>query len=184
MKPETQERLSKLLAMLSSDRPGEVAATVSAIGRTLKSAGLDWNDLARSVGQERADDYLKSPENDLLAYQSQLIRKLREEIQQLNSHIRKMHDGGDTNVRPHWFGLTRFNALAWLEALSGQNWLSSSEREVVSKAHADLWNCKWPAPRVAKIIADLVQEAWKQGARPMASDSYGAKSTFRKGFAA
>ena len=41
------ERLGKLIPRLGSDQPGEVAATVAAIGRTLARAGLDWHDLAR-----------------------------------------------------------------------------------------------------------------------------------------
>jgi hypothetical protein len=32
--------------MLSSDKDGEVLATVRAIARTLNGAGLDWHDLA------------------------------------------------------------------------------------------------------------------------------------------
>jgi len=39
-------RLAKLLPLLSSDQPGEVAATVAAIGRTLAGAGATWHDLA------------------------------------------------------------------------------------------------------------------------------------------
>jgi hypothetical protein len=43
---EVASRLKPLLLMLSSDQPGEVAAAARAIGRTLKSAGVDWHDLA------------------------------------------------------------------------------------------------------------------------------------------
>lgn len=39
-------RLAKLLPMLSSNQPGEVAAAAAAIGRTLASVGADWHDLA------------------------------------------------------------------------------------------------------------------------------------------
>ena len=42
-------RVSKLICMLSSDRDNEVIATVAAITRTLKSAGLDWHDLAKQI---------------------------------------------------------------------------------------------------------------------------------------
>jgi hypothetical protein len=38
--------LSKLIPLLGSDKPGEVVATASAIGRALRGAGLDWHDLA------------------------------------------------------------------------------------------------------------------------------------------
>ena len=42
----------KLIPLLGSDKPGEVIATASAIGRTLERAGCDWHDLADGV--ERA----------------------------------------------------------------------------------------------------------------------------------
>jgi hypothetical protein len=43
---EIAPRLQKLLLMLSSEQPGEVISAAHAIGRTLKSAGADWHDLA------------------------------------------------------------------------------------------------------------------------------------------
>lgn len=39
-------KLAKLVPLLSSDKPSEIVATVAAIGRTLASAGIDFNDLA------------------------------------------------------------------------------------------------------------------------------------------
>ena len=45
-------KLLKLIPLLSSDRDGEVLATVRAIERMLLSAGLDWHELAGAVGAE------------------------------------------------------------------------------------------------------------------------------------
>lgn len=45
-------RLAKLLPVLASDRPGEVAAAAAAITRTLNGAGLDWHTLAAVVEAE------------------------------------------------------------------------------------------------------------------------------------
>lgn len=45
-------KLAKLIAVLSSDRDGEVVATVRAIGRTLKGAGADFHDLAKAATAE------------------------------------------------------------------------------------------------------------------------------------
>ncbi|MGK7864516.1 hypothetical protein [Falsiroseomonas sp. E2-1-a4] len=45
-------RLAKLLPVLASDRPGEVAAAAAAITRTLNGAGLDWHALAAVVEAE------------------------------------------------------------------------------------------------------------------------------------
>jgi hypothetical protein len=42
-------RVSKLLALLSSDHDAEVLAAARAIGRTLGSAGLDWHDVAAAI---------------------------------------------------------------------------------------------------------------------------------------
>ncbi|MCW8088319.1 hypothetical protein [Sabulicella glaciei] len=47
-------KVTKLLPLLSSDKPGEVAATVAAIGRTLTAAGLDWHALALVVERHAA----------------------------------------------------------------------------------------------------------------------------------
>ncbi|HWI28517.1 MAG TPA: hypothetical protein VN668_16200 [Stellaceae bacterium] len=44
-------RLAKLLALLASDQPGEVLATLAALRRALDGAGLDFNDLAEAIGR-------------------------------------------------------------------------------------------------------------------------------------
>jgi hypothetical protein len=41
--------IATLIPKLASDHDGEVVATVRAIGRLLKSDGLDWHDLAKSL---------------------------------------------------------------------------------------------------------------------------------------
>ena len=45
-------RIAKLLPVLASDQPGEVAAAAAAITRTLNTAGLDWHTLAAVVEAE------------------------------------------------------------------------------------------------------------------------------------
>jgi len=45
-------RLAKLVPLLASDVPGEVAAAAAAITRTLHGAGLDWHTLAAIIGAE------------------------------------------------------------------------------------------------------------------------------------
>jgi hypothetical protein len=42
-------RLLKLIPLLGSDASGELVASATAIGRLLKSVGLDWHDLAAAV---------------------------------------------------------------------------------------------------------------------------------------
>lgn len=41
--------LRPLVLLLSSDKPGEVAAAAAQIGRRLRKAGLDWHDLADAL---------------------------------------------------------------------------------------------------------------------------------------
>jgi hypothetical protein len=47
--PVVRDKLAKLVPMLSSDRDGERIGAVSAIDRVLKSANLDWHDLAAQI---------------------------------------------------------------------------------------------------------------------------------------
>jgi hypothetical protein len=41
--------LAKLIVMLSSDRDGEILATVAAIGRVLAANRVDWHDFAAAM---------------------------------------------------------------------------------------------------------------------------------------
>jgi hypothetical protein len=50
MTPHLKSKLSKLLPLLGSDKPGEVTATAAAIIRALESESLDLHDLAASIG--------------------------------------------------------------------------------------------------------------------------------------
>src|SRR5260370_34439910 len=50
------DRLRKLVLMLSSDQPGEVAAAARAIGKTLKAEGRDWNWLAAKLADDEAPE--------------------------------------------------------------------------------------------------------------------------------
>jgi len=47
--PAEKERLSKLIRLLSSDKDGEVLASVRAIERTLKAHGKSFHDLADAI---------------------------------------------------------------------------------------------------------------------------------------
>ena len=54
-------KLAKLVPMLSSNQPGEVAATARAIERTLKSAGADWHDLTKLLTDKSAEIIVDGP---------------------------------------------------------------------------------------------------------------------------
>ena len=51
MTPSAQDKLSKLLRMLSSDKDGEVLAATAGIKRTLATEGLDIHSLADALCQ-------------------------------------------------------------------------------------------------------------------------------------
>ena len=46
-------KLSKLIPMLATDHDGEVVATVRAISRTLKGAGMDFHSLVDALCERR-----------------------------------------------------------------------------------------------------------------------------------
>ena len=50
--PRTAVRLRKLVLLLSSDQPGEVAAAATAIGRALAADGATWHDLAERLADD------------------------------------------------------------------------------------------------------------------------------------
>lgn len=64
MSPELRDKLSKLIPRLSTDQDGEIVGTVLAIGRVLKSEGLDFHDLAKALS-------LRSPLSGTAFYYSQ-----------------------------------------------------------------------------------------------------------------
>jgi hypothetical protein len=51
--PAILDKLRKLFALLTSNRDGERAAAMNAIGRVLESNGLDWPDLASAIKKPR-----------------------------------------------------------------------------------------------------------------------------------
>lgn len=52
MTSPSNDRLSKLVLLLSSDQPGEVAAAAAAIGRLLAARGENWHDLAGQLSHQ------------------------------------------------------------------------------------------------------------------------------------
>src|SRR6185437_13311117 len=51
-KPEIDvSKITKLIRLLASDKPGELIASVSALRRTLVAAGRDFHDLAEAIEQ-------------------------------------------------------------------------------------------------------------------------------------
>ena len=49
LSPVVRDKIAKLVSLLASDRVGERVGAVAAIDRVLKSAKLDWHDLAAQI---------------------------------------------------------------------------------------------------------------------------------------
>ncbi len=61
---DPDNKLFKLVLLLSSDQPGEVQAAAKAIGRILESRGRSWHDLAATLAAE-PELHRRSPSEDL-----------------------------------------------------------------------------------------------------------------------
>jgi hypothetical protein len=105
-------KLAKLIPMLGSDRDGEALATVRAIERTLKAAGLDFHALAAAVEHEDAqpvrhdtdDPYPDIARGELRQMAEFLYRECRytltvKEQQFINSMTYKLAAGLDPTPR-------------------------------------------------------------------------------------
>ena len=57
-------RLRQMLLMLSSDKPGEVIAAASAIGRLLHAQGKDWHDLVNGLLPVKTERVVVKEEED------------------------------------------------------------------------------------------------------------------------
>ncbi|SFK79182.1 hypothetical protein [Methylocapsa palsarum] len=103
-----ESKITKLIPRLASDFDGEVVATARAIGRALKSAGLDWHDVANI-----SESCLNKPAS---------VR---------TSSSRKYY-GRAAEVAPVWNKLTVTQRGAWLSAIHRQHWLSVWEADFVA----------------------------------------------------
>lgn len=113
-------KLSKLIPLLGSDKPGEVVATAAAIQRTLRSVGLDWHDLSASLtlldSPVQGPPYTSQPDAEPADWQSAYAACLRQPhrftereldfLRQLEARAKRAH-AGDPSVRQN----------AWLNAL-------------------------------------------------------------------
>jgi hypothetical protein len=95
--------LGKLIPRLGSDHPGEVVATVAAIGRVLEANKLDWHDLAAAVAPTVEDDW-----HDTLAFCTMRADQLSDKEKELLKTL------------AHWRGKPSAKQLDWLETIAAQ----------------------------------------------------------------
>lgn len=115
------ERLKKLLLMLSSDQPGEVVAAARAIGRTLKTDGSDWHDLARQLSapataKTRSSEQPRRDNNNNNDSSNKDWRSLREYCLQHDDQLRPREREFVSNLGD-WRGNLTEKQHAWLLAI-------------------------------------------------------------------
>jgi hypothetical protein len=95
--------LGKLIPRLASDHPGEVIATVAAIGRVLEANKLDWHDLAAAVAPTVEDDW-----HDALAFCAMHADRLDDKEQDFLKTLAR------------WRGKPSAKQLDWLDAIAAK----------------------------------------------------------------
>jgi hypothetical protein len=96
----TDERLPKLLLMLSSNHDGEVVAAARAIGRRLRESGHDWHWLAGRVQESeheherpapRGEEYATAADrrmiNELFAARNELRPRDADFVKQMHANL-------------------------------------------------------------------------------------------------
>jgi len=103
--PDHATQIGKLIPRLASDHDGEVVATVRAIMRVLKTAGLDLHDLARVIKLPGAGDGDEPDWRTLLrACRAHMDELTRREVKFIESLSR-------------WRGAPTEKQRAWLAAI-------------------------------------------------------------------
>jgi hypothetical protein len=135
-------KLGSIVRMLSSDREGEIVAAARALGRTLKSAGLDIHALAERI--EQADGSGKISEADMRRLYAAGFAAGRAAAEKQND------PGGDFH---NLDGTTTPEAMAaWCRRHSDR--LGEREREFVRSISAHVvW--REPTPKQAKWLRSI-----------------------------
>lgn len=110
-----QERLAKLLLMLSSDRDGEVVGAARAIGRTLRSAGTDWHDFAARLLPTRARPRQPDDPNPFGPGRNRW-RGMREFCRERDAQLRP-RERDFVNSLGTWHGALTEKQFDWLTAI-------------------------------------------------------------------
>jgi hypothetical protein len=161
------EKLAKLIPLLSSDKDGEVIATVQAIRRTLAGAGNDLHDLAAFLEQPAAG---LSPYEGLYHSMLAVSREQQRQIADLQKQLRNARASRSKATPEKLSGHDRSEARTWLDALAAAEpgWLSDWERTFVASMRAQLYtspHCTL-TPRQVAVINRLIAVAKAQGIDP------------------
>jgi hypothetical protein len=101
--------IGKLIRLLASDRDGEVVASARALHRTLRNAGLDFNDLAQMIeAPTRPYQGTADPDSDWCA----MARACAEHVHELSDRERSF-----VRSMTKWRGEPSEKQLEWLNGI-------------------------------------------------------------------
>ena len=158
------EKIGKMIPRLASANEPEVISTVSAIRRTLASAGLDLHDLARRVAEPSFDDIItvSKPAPSWCRPQSPAPP------QQPTAAPTTLKPKRETSPWPTFSRLRHSQTLAWLDVVEG----SGYSMEKSTRADFDALRAKfYQRPHELLTSAEVrlfnrvVRAAWEKGAR-------------------
>lgn len=157
------EKLGKLIPRLASNHDGEITATVAAIGRTLATARLDWHDLAQRVAQPSFDDVMATS-----APSHQVRPTWQPPAPPSKAQASPQKPRREAAHWPTWAIMTRFERLAWMDAIVGAaDLMNAKEAEAFAQfreAHYTLrdgWSRK-----DTNSFNRHVRTLWERGWRP------------------
>ncbi len=156
------ERLGKLIPRLASDHDGEVVATVTAIGRTLQGARLDWHDLAKRVTEPSYADVMalvrKSAPSQPSSWSST--------APQPSTKPKPTSPKKEPSPWPTWGTLSHFGKLAWMDAILRDGGLSATDLETFRAIRAPYYRSQEWTRKGANAFNRHVRIMWERGWRP------------------
>ena len=108
-------KVGKLIALLGSDRDGEVLACVSALKRVLEAAGLDFIDFGEAMGAGLVLHTLRQP-SEVLPGEDELWRQQARWLLSLGADLSEKEIEFLRNI-VKWIGRPSEKQLAWLERI-------------------------------------------------------------------
>ena len=108
-------KVGKLVAMLGSDRDGEILATVAALKRVLETAGLDFIDFGDALGAGLVLHTIRQP-SEVLSGEDELWRQQARWLLSLGADLREKEIEFLRNIA-QWIGRPSDKQLAWLERI-------------------------------------------------------------------
>lgn len=167
------ERLGKLIPRLASDHDGEVIATVTAIGRTLQGAGLDWHDLSARVTAPKLADVMAMtrpqprPQPDPsptgpVKPPGYSDRDWERAMRQARGEEKPKKEPPPW---PTWGTLSHFGKLACMDAILRDGGLTPAELEAFREFHGPYYRSQEWTRKGANAFNRHIRTMWERGWR-------------------